>query len=195
MSEDQMRARREFMLQALAALPAAQVLGGCAAGDLTPEVAARSEELGAAPRDCSEHEQRRRTRWRRLLDLHMGEENAHDLPGVMATFSEHGEMIFNRTAFKTPDEIAQGHVLFGFSNMPGSLANTQVVPDRLYYTDEEILIEGKVIGDHVGTIGAFPATNRRVELHYSAFYRFDDADELVSERIVMNWAPLVTPPA
>jgi hypothetical protein len=196
-NDSQMHARRDFMLKALVALPATQVLGACAAAgspldeDVAPiEVEAQAEELLRAPR---ERVQRRRERWRHLLDLHIGSENRHDLPGVMETFSEGGEMIFNRAAFTTPEEIAQGHILFGFSNMPGSLANTREVPERVYYTDDEILVEGKIIGDHIGTIGAFVATNRRVELHYSAFYRFDDNDELVSERVTMNWAPLVTP--
>jgi hypothetical protein len=194
-NDSQTHARRDFLLTALVALPAAQVMGACAPADspsdeALTEVEAQAEELARAPR---ERVQQRRERWRHLLDLHIGSENRHDLPGVMATFSEAGEMIFNRTPFTTPEEIAQGHIVFGFSNMPGSLANTREVPERLYYTDDEILIEGKIIGDHIGTIGAFVATNRRVELHYSAFYRFDDNDELVSERVTMNWAPLVTP--
>lgn len=44
-----------------------------------------------------------------------------------------------------------------------------------------------------GTISAFPATNRRAELHYSAFYRFDPEGLLMPERIVMSWAPLAMP--
>jgi len=124
-----LRARRDFMLQALVVLPASQLLGACALGtgeasDEPSEIEAQEAELGRGPRDCDERAQRRRARWRRLLDEHMGQENKHDLPGVMATFSEQGEMIFNRQAFRTPAEIAQGHILFGFSAMAGSLANT-----------------------------------------------------------------------
>jgi hypothetical protein len=190
-------ARREFMRQALVALPCTQLIGACAVAaapesEDTAEVAAQAEELARAA-ECSERVQRRRDRWRRLLDLHMGHENKHDLQGVMSTFSEQGQMIFNRQPFTTPEQIAGGHILFGMSDMTGGLANTQVVPERHYYTDDELLIEGKLIADHVGTIGAFPATQRRVELHYAAFYRFDAQGELVSERIVMNWAPLAVP--
>lgn len=174
-------ARRELMRQAL-------IASACAA-TAASEVEAQPQGLAG----CGARTQRRRHRWRALVDIHMGHENKHDLPGVMGTFSEQGEMIFNRQPFTTPEQIAEGHILFGMSAMTGGLANTQVVPERHYYTDDELLIEGKIIAEHVGTIGAFPATNRRVELHYSAFYRFDDNDELISERIVMNWAPLATP--
>lgn len=185
-------ARREFMRQALIALPSTSLLGACAvAAAEENDVEVQTEEL-ARSASCSERVQRRRDRWRRLLDLHMGHENMHDLPGVMGTFSEHGEMIFNREPFVTPERIAQGHILFGMSQMTGGFVNTQVVPERHYFTDDELLIEGKLIADHAGTIGAFPATNRRVELHYAAFYRFNAQDELVSERIVMNWAPLAS---
>jgi hypothetical protein len=56
----------------------------------------------------------------------------------------------------SPEAIAQGHILFGMSQMTGGFVNTRVVPERHYFTDEELLIEGKLIADHVGTIGAFP---------------------------------------
>lgn len=52
------------------------------------------------------------------------------------------------------------------------------------------LSNGRVIGTHVGQVLHFAPTFRRVELHYAAFYRFDGSGKLVSERIVMNWAPL-----
>lgn len=197
-SDGQIRARRDFMLQALVALPASQLLGACAAGaveadDDVNEVGAHAQELARELRGCDERVQRRRERWRELHDQHVGRENMHDLSGVMATFSEQAEMTLNHQHYATSDEIAQVHILFGLSNRSGGLANTQVVPERHYYTDDEILIEGKVVGVHVGTIDGHPATNRRVELHYSTFYRFNASDELVSKRIVMNWEQLVVP--
>ncbi|MEY4578888.1 MAG: hypothetical protein RL701_3591 [Pseudomonadota bacterium] len=189
-----MPARRDFMLKALVGLPAAGWLVGCASDPTTDivESEGQTQDLGVAHADCHElhREQHTRARWRRWLDAHMGQENLHDLPGVMATFSETGEMIFNRQPFTTPEAIAQGHVLFGMSAQPGALANTQVIPERAYFTDDEVLVEGKVVGDHVGDIQGFAATGRRVELHYAAFYRFDPAGELVSERITMDWSLL-----
>jgi hypothetical protein len=131
-----------------------------------------------------------RLRWRRLVDLHMGEENAHDLPGVMQTFSTRGEMIFNGIPFLTPEAIAQGHVLFGMSQMQGALAQTQVVPEREYYTDDSVLIEGRVVANHVGNVLGFVGKGKPVSLPYSAIYQFDRGGKLLSERIVMDWTPL-----
>jgi len=45
--------------------------------------------------------------------------------------------------------------------------------------------------DHVRDLLGFPGTGREVEMHYAAFYRFDVEGKLVSERIVMDWSPLV----
>lgn len=192
--------RRAFVLGAAAAVPA--VLVGCAEpGEVEPseqELPLRDErQRDARGRACAleQTEERLRLWWRQLVDLHMGEENAHDLPGVMATFSAQGEMIFNGAPFRTAEAIAAGHVLFGMSQAPGGLADTQVAPERSYYLDDGVLIEGRVIATHVGDVQGFAASGKRVSLPYSAIYQFDRQGKLVSERIVMNWLDLAVPPA
>ena len=59
-----------------------------------------------------------------------------------------------------------------------------------HYTDEEVVVEGRVSGKHSNEYFGFAPTGRDVELPYVAFYRFDNNDKLTSERIVMNLAPL-----
>lgn len=195
-------ARRNFMLGALAVVPAAAVAASCAVDvDETPEPTEQAL-VSQAPKpqgdgkgakcEAADDLRKERSKRRALVDRHMGEENAHDLPGVMATFSTRGEMIFNGMPFQDPASIAAGHVLFGMAQQQGSLNDTQVVPEREYYTDDSVLIEGRVIGTHVGDIMGFAPTGKRVSLPYSAIYRFDSAGKLVSERIVMNWLPLAT---
>jgi predicted ester cyclase len=187
------------MLAALSVLPAAALSSACAGGselDLAEDELAlgdrRPPDKSPPGRGCDDRDAvlRERLRWRRLVDLHMGEENAHDLPGVMQTFSSHGEMIFNGVPFLTPEAIAQGHVLFGMSQQPGALSATQVIPEREYFTDDFVLIEGRVVANHEGDIMGFVGTGKQVSLPYSAIYQFDRSGKLVSERIVMNWAPL-----
>jgi predicted ester cyclase len=55
-------------------------------------------------------------------------------------------------------------------------------------------VEGRLRGKHVGEFQGFPPTGRDVELPFVAFYRFDDAGKLVSERVVMNLGPLAQQP-
>jgi hypothetical protein len=89
-------------------------------------------------------------------------------------------------------------VIFGMTAEPGGLSGTSVVPLREYFTDDSIVIEGVVRAKHVGDVTGYPPTNQDIELAYTAFYTFDEAGKLVSERITMNWAPLalgLIPPA
>jgi hypothetical protein len=189
-------ARREFMRLALSVVPVAGVLTSCVtapdgaiegtADD--PVVATEHAEL---LNDCPKgNQQQHRSRWVQLHDEHIGYENLHDLPGIAQSFGNDATMIVNDRVFADAKSIADGHVLFGMSSQTSGLSGTQVIPDREFFTDNELLIHGRVTGQHVGQVLHFPPTFRQVELHYAAFYRFDQAGKLVSERIVMNWAPL-----
>jgi hypothetical protein len=167
--------RRALLRNAAAVLPATAFFGGCP--DDGPD---------EGPLPSAEQRDRRRV----LVTAHVGEENAHDLPGILATFSAGAQMVVNGLVFRDDDSIRQGHIDFGLSSTMSGLEDTRVLPEREYFTPDTILIEGKVAGRHVGPVAGFPATNRDVELPYLAFYRFDAAGKLVSERIVMNWGPL-----
>jgi hypothetical protein len=195
-ASDARRARRRFVLGSLLALPAAALATSCAS-EAEAEAAEVDQSLAHSRPDDQGRScalpagvMRERLRWRRLLDVHMGSENAHDLPGVMATFSDQGEMIFNRLPFLDAPSIAAGHVLFGMSQGPGALVDTQVIPEREYYTDDSVIVEGRVVAKHVGDVLGFVGTGALVDMPYTAIYRFDRDDKLVSERIVMNWQAL-----
>ena len=131
-----------------------------------------------------------RDRRRALVEAHMKAENHHDLDGIMKTFSGDAEMLYNRQSFHDPESIRQAHGLFGLSSAPGAFSGLRVVPDHVHDTGDEIVIEGRMCGKHVGEFGGFAATNRDVEMPYVAFYRFDGQGKLASERVVMNLAVL-----
>ena len=134
-----------------------------------------------------------RERRRRLVHAHMAAENGHDLDRIMATFSADTEMLYNRQSFRDHDSIRGAHGYFGMSAAPGAFAGLRLVPDHEHFTADEIVIEGRMCGRHVGEFLGFPATNRDVELPYVAFYRFDETGKLASERVVMNLGPLGAP--
>ena len=131
-----------------------------------------------------------RQRRRALLDAHYEPENDHDLDRIMETFSNEAEMIYNGQAFHDHDGIRAAHVYLGMSSTRGAFRGVQHVRDRVHVTDDEIVVEGRLCGTHVGEFQGFPPTNRDVELPFVAFYRFDEDQKLVSERVVMDLGSL-----
>jgi len=137
------------------------------------------------PIDSTERE-RRRT----LLRDHLAAENDHDLDKIMRTFSEATEMLYNGQSFTDHERIRRAHRYFGWASAQGAFARTRVVTDQEHFTDDEIVIEQRLLGKHVGEFMGFPATGRDFELRAVAFYRFDKDGKLTSERVVMNLGPL-----
>lgn len=187
--------RRALLMGALAAVPAGALLGGCGAPDADAVPRAERElALSSAPGGrfiVGAHERARR---RRLCAVHVGEENEHDIDGIMYTFARHTEVSINGFFVTDRDQIRQGHVDGGFSHVPGALAGLRVVPDIEYVTDDEIVFEGRLIGTHVAPLNGFPPTHREVSINYVAFYRFDRDGKLVSERLTFNYGVLAPTP-
>ena len=132
-----------------------------------------------------------KTRRRALLKTHYDVENSHDMDGIMATFSPDGEMLYNRIPFTDPQSIRDAHVRIGFSGTDGALEALDNCIDSEHFTDDEIIVEGRLCGKHVGEFLGFEATGRYVELPFVAFYNFDKTDKLISERAVMNLGVLI----
>jgi hypothetical protein len=137
------------------------------------------------------HERERR---RALLHAHYEFENCHDVANVTQTFAPNAEMIFNCAVFPGLEAIQQAHVYMGFSD-EGAFRGIRNVIDRESYTDEDIVVEGRLCATHVAEFLGFAPTERRLELPFVAFYRFDATGKLSSERIVMNLGPLAPAPA
>ena len=131
-----------------------------------------------------------RERRRALLHAHYRVENAHDLEGIMATFSKDAEMLWNGRSFADDASIRWGHGYIGLGAAPGAFRDVRNVIVAEHFTDDEIVVEGRLLGTHVGEFLGYPPTERAVDLPFVGFYRFDSAGKLVSERIVMNLSPL-----
>jgi hypothetical protein len=120
----------------------------------------------------------------------MEAENRHDLEGVMATFADETEMLYNRLSFREDATIRLAHIAIGMSPSSGALEGLQNICDGEHFTADELVIEGRLCGKHVAAFAGFAPTGAEVELPYVAFYRFDATGLLTSERIVMNLGPL-----
>ncbi|MDD9939666.1 MAG: hypothetical protein OXU20_01270 [Myxococcales bacterium] len=199
--------RRGFLVGALASMPALAYLYGCE-GRVPPADAARLDaplragEGGASQAalarlrdpswaDLSARERRRRLWLRWHLLRHVQEENEHDLDGIMRTMATDAEMIVNGQLFDTPESIRAGHTEFGMAEMMGGLVGTEVVLTQEYFTDDAILTRGHLNAQHVGPAAGFPGAGLEVQLAYAAFYQFNRRGRLVSERITMDWGPLL----
>jgi len=132
-----------------------------------------------------------KARRRALLKAHYDVENDHDMDGIMATFAPESVMLFNRIPFTDSHSIRGAHVRMGFSGAGGALKDMHNYIDAEHFTEDEIIVEGRLCGKHVGEFQGIEATGRNVELPFVAFYHFDKTDKLISERVVMNLGALV----
>lgn len=138
--------------------------------------------------------ERERARRHGLLLAHYAAENAHDLERVMTTFSPQAEMIYNRQSFPEGDGIRLAHAYIGFAGSAGAFSGIHNEIDGEHFTDDEVIVEGRLCAQHTGEFQGFAPTGRAVELPFVAFYRFDDRGKLISERVVMNLGPLAQQP-
>ena len=132
-----------------------------------------------------------KNRRRALLKTHYDVENDHDMNGIIATFAPDGEMLFNRFPFTDPQSIRGAHGLIGFSGTDGAFEDIHNYIDVEHFTEDEIIVEGRLCGQHIGDFQGIEATGRNVELPFVAFYHFDKTGKLISERVVMNLGALV----
>ncbi len=132
-----------------------------------------------------------KSRRRALLKTHYDVENNHDINGIMATFSPDAEMIYNGLPFTDPQSIRYAHGLIGFCGTDGAIEDLHMCIDGEHFTNDEIIVEGRLSGKHVGEFKGIEPTGCNVELPFVAFYQFDETDKLISERVVMNLGVLV----
>ena len=131
-----------------------------------------------------------RDRRRALLEEHYAVENDHDLDRIMDTFADDAVMHYNRIRLDDDEAIRGAHVLVGMTASPGAFSGFHHTIDAEHYTDEEIVVEGRMFGKHSNEFLGFAPTESDVELPFVAFYRFDNNGKLTSERVVMNLGPL-----
>jgi hypothetical protein len=131
-----------------------------------------------------------RNRRHALLRAHYTAENDHDLEAIMETFSVEGVMLYNRQAFPGDEMIRRAHTYMGMAATPGAISGLRAHIDAEHFTDEEVVVEGRLTGTHSREFLGFAPTDHEVELPFVAFYRFDANDKLSSERVVMNLGPL-----
>jgi hypothetical protein len=134
-----------------------------------------------------------RERRLRLFQVHADAENDRDIDAIMATFAPDAVMVFNEIRFTDPVSIRIAHMGFGMSAVPAGLEGVRQEHERIRFSDNHVLVEGRVVAKHVAPLFGYPPSNQQVEMFYTAAYLFNQADLLISEHVVMNWAPITLP--
>ncbi|MGH7654400.1 MAG: ester cyclase [Gemmatimonadaceae bacterium] len=124
----------------------------------------------------------------RMVEEHLRRENAHDLPGIMATFGANaryddepwGEHHEGRDA-------VQGY----YASLLAALPDLRIDVKRRLATEDAVALEVIITGTHLGAWRGLPATGRRVEIPLSGFYAFDEDGRLASERIYYDRSSLM----
>ena len=135
------------------------------------------------------HEEARR---RALIAAHYAVENDRDIDRIMQTFARDAVMVYNGQRFAEPEQIRWAHAYIGFGPDDGAFTDVRNLRDAEHCTADEIVVEGRLQGRHVGEFQGHAPTGREVTLPFVAFYRFDADGLLVSERVVMNLGMLGT---
>jgi steroid delta-isomerase-like uncharacterized protein len=115
-----------------------------------------------------------------LVEEHVRCENAHDLPGIMATFGhrawyddepwgEHHE---------GPDAV-HGY----YKDLLTSLPDLHIDIVHCFAAENGVALEVRISGTHLGSWRGLPPAGRRVTFPLCGLYTFDEAGALAGERI------------
>ena len=126
----------------------------------------------------------------KIVEEHLRAENDHDVDGVMRTFAENPTFILNGDTISGPDDIRAFYEAFGFGER-GGFTNLQVEERGRHISDDAVILEITVRGDHTNSWQGIPATGRKIELPLCAVLPFDGADKLTGERVYMDGALLL----
>jgi steroid delta-isomerase-like uncharacterized protein len=115
-----------------------------------------------------------------LVEEHVRRENAHDLPGIMATFGHRawyddkpwGEHHEGRDA-------VQGY----YEDLLTSLPDLRIDFTHCLASEDGVALEVRISGTHLGSWRGLPPTGRRVTFPLCGFYTFDGEGKLADERI------------
>ena len=126
-----------------------------------------------------------RTARLKIVDEHVRLENQHDLDGIMGTFG---------ATARYDDEPWGAHyadrdgVRAFYDGLLHALPDLQIDIRRRHVTDDAVILETVIGGQHLGLWRGLPPTGRRVEFSLCAIFTFDENDRLAGEKIYYDRA-------
>jgi steroid delta-isomerase-like uncharacterized protein len=133
-------------------------------------------------KDRADNEQMARLR---IVEEHVRCENEHDLPGIMATFSDEAKY---DDAPWADHRLGRGAVEEYYRDLLAALPDLHIdVRDR-FVTKDAVVLEVVISGTQAGSWRGLPATGRPVRFPLCAIYRFAANGKLASEKIYYDRA-------
>jgi steroid delta-isomerase-like uncharacterized protein len=126
----------------------------------------------------------------RIAEEHIRAENANDVDGIMRTFGEHPTFMLNGDSFAGQEGIRAFYEGFGFGGR-GGFTNINVDVRERHLSEDVIIFEVMVTGEHTNTWQGIPATQRRFEVPLCAVFLFDEEGKLAGERVYMDGSLLL----
>lgn len=124
-------------------------------------------------------------RYLEVLNQHLAAENAHDLEGTLATLT--ADCLFEDLAlakeFRGYDGAARYYEMWW-----GALS-TEVVPERLHWSDQTAIAETTWRGTHVGAFGDLSPSGRQIEIPVAVVIELRDG-LIAGERLYWDRARL-----
>jgi steroid delta-isomerase-like uncharacterized protein len=124
----------------------------------------------------------------RIVEEHVSLENEHNLDGIMGTFGE--------TA-RYDDEpwgahyVGREQVREFYTQMLRAVPDLNIGVQRRHASEDAVVLEVIIRGQHMGTWRGLPATGRQVALPLCGIFAFDAGDRLAGERIYYDRATLL----
>ena len=115
-----------------------------------------------------------------LVEEHVRRENAHDLPGIMATFGQR--------AWYDDEPWGEHHegrdaVHGDYEDLLTSLPDLHIDITHCLAAEDGVALAVRISGTHLGSWRGLPPTGRRVTFPLCGLYTFDEEGKLAGERI------------
>ncbi|MBD0373685.1 MAG: ester cyclase [Pyrinomonadaceae bacterium] len=126
----------------------------------------------------------------RLAEEHIAAENAFDIERTMATYGRNPAIVFNGVTINGHEKIRALYEELGFGGR-GAFSNVSQEVNHRYVTDEAVILELTVTGEHTGTWQGIAATGRKIEFPVCAIFVFDEEGKAASERVYFDGSLLL----
>src|SRR5215212_1428107 len=124
----------------------------------------------------------------RIVDEHVRLENQHDLDGIMATFG--GTAHYDDEPWGEHHEGRDG-VRAYYTALLSAMPDLHIAVHRRHTSDDAVILEAVISGQHLGPWRGLPPTGRRVEFLLCGIFTFDAADRLAGEKIYYDRATVL----
>jgi steroid delta-isomerase-like uncharacterized protein len=123
-----------------------------------------------------------------LVQEHVRRENAHDLPGIMATF---GRSACYHDAPWGERHDGRDAVHGYYESLLRSLPDLHIGITQCLATEEGVVLEVIISGTHLGPWRGVPATGRPVSFPLCGIFSFNEDGSLAGERIYYDRASVL----